>query len=80
MSKHITLTKDQWSRLKSRLHVDYPPSVLLISWKCREVLGFSVRTYFDYNSNQYICLDFYNEPKRTMFLLKYGEYLDADKG
>lgn len=23
-----------------------------------------------------ICLDFYNEPKRTMFLLKYSEYLE----
>jgi hypothetical protein len=23
-----------------------------------------------------ICLDFYNEPKRTMFMLKYSEYLD----
>ena len=25
---------------------------------------------------QTICLDFYNEPKRTMFMLKYSEYLE----
>jgi hypothetical protein len=25
---------------------------------------------------EYIHLDFYSEPKRTMFLLKYSEYLD----
>ena len=50
----------------------------------RKVLGFVSRTHREWKTdpnfgNRYaedtIHLDFYNEPKRTMFLLKYGEYL-----
>jgi hypothetical protein len=35
------------------------------------------RKFHRENIHEYVtCLDFYNEPKRTMFLLKYSEYLD----
>lgn len=75
-----------WERLRAKLKNDYPPSILLVSWKCRKILGFTVRTYRYYKedksgSGQYLSdvrLDFYNEPQRTMFLLKYGDYIDRN--
>jgi hypothetical protein len=83
MSKPITLSPSQWEKLKIRLTNDYSPSTLLISYKMKEKLGFSVRTHQWYVENRgyqsQICLDFYNEPKRTMFLLKYSEYLEPEK-
>jgi hypothetical protein len=57
----------------------------------KSVLGFTSRTHQEWIDQEVdvkdiryntkypittICLDFYNEPKRTMFLLKYSEYLD----
>jgi len=107
MSKPIVLTPSQWRKLKGRLDNDYGRSTMMISWKMKEVLGFTVREHSGYrprtarelddydrsdniwhetekdrkfhreNIHEYVtCLDFYNEPKRTMFLLKYSEYLD----
>lgn len=80
MSKSIALTEEQWCKLKNRLTNDYTPSVMLIRSKMRSVLGFTDREHTTWDvrkgySNT-IHLDFFNEPKRTMFLLKYGEYID----
>lgn len=82
MSKPIILSHQAWDKLKAQLHLDYPRSVVMISYKMKEVLGFSVREYVDWDSkiNRYvndIRLDFYNESKRTMFLLKYSDYLQG---
>lgn len=84
LSKHITLTDKQWAKLYNRLAQDHHSSVLLIREKMKVVLGFTVRRHNEWvkDSSGYpdlrdtICLDFYNEPKRTMFLLKYGEFLN----
>ena len=79
MSKPVILATDKWINLQGRLQKDYPASVMMISWKCKEVLGFTVRTHNTFVNSRYVTdvrLDFYNEPKRTMFLLKYGEYVD----
>lgn len=83
MTKPIVLSTGKWIRLKSRLLEDYPTSVVLIRQRSREVLGFVAREYEEWNTdnghwgmNRDVRLDFYNEPKRTMFLLKYSEYLD----
>jgi hypothetical protein len=79
------MSEVQWNRLRERLLQDYPKSVLLLSWKTREILGFTVRSHewweldqetYKNRPKQHICLDFYNEPKRTMFMLKYSEYLE----
>lgn len=76
----ITLKPAQWEKLKNRLQNDYSPSVILIRDKMRKTLGFVDREHrwwterIGYQTQ--ICLDFYDEPKRTMFLLKYSEYLD----
>lgn len=84
MTKPIVLTEAAWAKLHRRLAQDNHSSVMLIREKMKMVLGFTVRRHREWaddsNFGKYpvetICLDFYNEPKRTMFLLKYGEYLE----
>jgi len=80
LSKPIILTEQNWSKLRFRLREDYGNSVMLIRSRMREKLGFVDRehTWWDPGAGYItqICLDFYNEPKRTMFMLKYSEYLD----
>ena len=70
--------------LHMKLAKDYPASVILIREKMKSVLGCTVRKHREWMKdpnfgNRYpvytICLDFYNEPKRIMFLLKYSEFL-----
>lgn len=80
MSKPITMSEAQWEHLRAQLTKDHKPSVMLLSYRTKEVLGFTVRTHvwYDEPTRRYkdcVCLDFYNEPKRTMFLLRYSEYL-----
>lgn len=85
MSKPITLSMKAWANLYQKLGKDNPASVILIREKMKAVLGFTVRRHQEWimgpggDDGMYpketICLDFYNEPKRTMFLLKYSEYI-----
>lgn len=81
MSKPIVLKEHQWNKLRERLKKDYNPSVILIRDKMRKTLGFVDRAHRYYTEQDgftfQICLDFYDEPKRTMFILKYSEYLDS---
>lgn len=83
MSKPIVLSTAQWTTLKQRMKKDYPASVFLLRTKMKDTLGFVVREYEEWNvdsgmwsRNRDVRLDFYNEPKRTMFILKYSEYLE----
>ena len=91
MSKPIILSEAAWLKIYNHIARNYPPSVLLVRNKMREVLGFTSRTHEEwfehdvdrrdvsYNTKycvKRIHLDFYSEPKRTMFLLKYSEHLD----
>lgn len=91
MSKPIILSEAAWLKIYNHIAQNYPPSVLLVRNKMREVLGFTSRKHeewFEHDvdrrdvsySTKYcvnrIHLDFYSEPKRTMFLLKYSEHLD----
>jgi hypothetical protein len=79
-----------WDTIRKALANDYPSSVLLIHNRMKEVLGFTTRTHEEwfehdvkrrnvgYNTKycvKTIHLDFYNEPKRTMFLLKYSDII-----
>lgn len=81
MSKPIVLSKDRWYKLKNRLTNDYSPSVMMLSYRTKDKLGFTVREHRSWTEQTGymvdIRLDFYDEPKRTMFLLKYSEYLDG---
>jgi hypothetical protein len=86
VSKPIVLTEAQWRPLHQQIARDYPASVLLIQDRTRAVLGFTVRHYREWvkdtghdgygNYQETIRLDFYDEKKRLMFLLKYTEFLE----
>jgi hypothetical protein len=80
----LKLTIDQWQRIRTDLHTEHPKSVFMLKNKMRAVLGFTVREHNEWipklsggYSDHSICLDFYNERKYTMFLLKYSEYLNG---
>jgi hypothetical protein len=89
MTKPVVLTESQWAEIYDLIAKTYPPSVLLIRNKMKEVLGFTVRRHaewvrYDGEDHEFvprhlykelICLDFYNEPKRTMFLLRYSDII-----
>lgn len=78
--KSIKLTKKQWSKILQALHEEYPTSVLAIRSRMRVKLGFTPRNHQGFIDGMFedaVYLDFYSEQKRTMFLLKFGEYLDA---
>jgi hypothetical protein len=89
MSKPIVLGKSQWEKIYAEIKQDYPLSTVLIRSRMRETLGFSLREHSEWtppNGNDYyghhsvtMRLDFYDEPKRLMFLLKYGEFLEKNK-
>lgn len=77
INRSVKLTEKQWERLHKRLKEDHPLSVVAIRDKMRRVLGFTTRTdrtvdYWD----PIIHLDFYDEKMKTMFLLRYGDYLE----
>ena len=93
MSKSIVLDKITWDKLHTQLKQDYPLSTLLIRSRMRETLGFTPREHVEWFDSKVeigsgydtrwrvtnIHLDFYDEPKRLMFLLKYGEFLEKNK-
>jgi hypothetical protein len=83
MSRPVRLTESQWMKIYHNIAANYPHSVLLIRDKMRSVLGFTSRTHHWHDPvsgyRSCIMLDFYDEPKRTMFLLKYGDYLQDDQ-
>jgi len=74
MNKSVKLRPQNWNKISEKLRQDYPLSVLAISWKTKEVLGFSVRSEFDV-----VHLDFVDEKKKTLFLLKYSDYVIRPK-
>ena len=91
MSKPLILSMKSWNTIYHLIAKEYPPSVLLIREKMKNVLGFTPGTHeewfdvaVDIKNIRYttkfqitnVHLDFYNDPKRTMFLLKYSEYLE----
>ena len=91
MSKSLVLTEEQWLKIYNQIAKEYPPSVLLIREKMKSVLGFTSRTHEEFIDHEVdigsdinykarwrltsIHLDFYNESKRTMFMLKYSDFI-----
>ena len=80
----IKLTINQWLPILDRIKEEYPIAVWAISWKQREVLGFTVRNYREYpdegkkSGQQYwgrpeegVYLDFWNDAQETFFSMKY---------
>jgi hypothetical protein len=90
-SKPVVISKKNWNKIKDQIAKNYPPSVLLLRHSMRKVLGFTVREHERWVDNDVeerdieygtkyriteIHLDFYDNPKRTMFLLKYSDFLN----
>ncbi len=85
--KALVLTEAEWKTIRGEIDKNHPRSVTMVRWKMREVLGFTPREHeewvvFDRTGirerrtlKKTVHLDFYNEPKRTMFLLKYGDWI-----
>jgi len=89
MSKPIKLKEKTWDKLYARLKEDYKskPSTILVRSRMRNILGFTQRHYRAFHDidtetgvyfkESYVALDFYDDKKYTMFLLKYGSFLDG---
>ena len=84
-AKTFILATNSWEKLRKEIVKDYGMSTVLISWKLKETLGFTVRehTYVSSDSDGSwdrftdIRLDFWDEPLQTMFLLKYSDFIDS---
>ena len=72
----LVLTEKKWNAIYNLIRKEHGDSVILISWKLKDTLGFTVRRHRDYNPiNGHmvddIRLDFYDEPSITFFQLIY---------
>lgn len=88
--KPIVLSEQTWDKLRQHLTATHPKSVMMMRSKMREVLGFTPRLYMvwvnepnryggmGYRRREYH-LDFFDEAKQTMFLLKYTDWIHDDK-
>lgn len=81
MKHTLTLSVRNWQILQERIIEDYGRATLLISWCLKNRLGFTVRNHTDYDQDGWqfitIRLDFYDEQLQTVFLLRYGEYINT---
>ena len=73
----ITLQRHQWVKIKEQLKEEYKetPSVMLFRMKMKTVLGFTIREnnywHEDVNVRHTVYLDFFDDQKETLFILKY---------
>ena len=72
----LIFTERQWNKVYHRIRDDYGDAVILISWRLKQELGFTVRRHRDYDPvnghmREDIRLDFYDEAKMVFFKLKY---------
>ena len=93
MSKSIKISESQWLLLRAQLKKEHPPSVMLTREKMRRVLGFTTRShrewkvedgpggmYDGHGQYQYtMFLDFFDEKKKTFFLLRYGNFISTEE-
>ena len=81
--KPIVLSEQTWAKLRFHLMETQPRSVMLTRWKMREVLGFTDRLHTErinkHDRESYlkrqVHLDFFDESKKTFFLLKYTDWI-----
>jgi hypothetical protein len=90
--KHLTLTPQHWDSVLMKIKDEYNPSVYLIRERMQKTLGFTVRRHQewidrsqtpgdDLDSGYYlesVHLDFYDDAKKTWFLLKYSDIINSD--
>ena len=77
--KPVKVSQKNWIAIKKELSEEYPRSVLLLRSKMKKVLGFTVRDeetrYISFNP---VTIDFFDETKQTLFLLKFAEFISSD--
>ena len=85
MKHTIILSPRRWQLLQEQILEDYGRTTLLISWRLKATLGFTVREHYYYehvdgflDRMNDIRLDFYDEQLQTVFLLKYSEFVNAE--
>jgi hypothetical protein len=91
--KPVVLEPRVWRHLRDELYKEHPKSVFLLRHRMKDRLGFMVREHrnwvekpstpgddlnFGYYQDQ-VHLDFYSEHKRTMFLLKWAEFINRSE-
>jgi hypothetical protein len=80
--KHIELSHAEWYKIRDRIREDFGDSMVILSFKMKRELGFTVREHKAYDPfdpmhllrNSYqtmICVDFYTEQAKVWFTLKY---------
>lgn len=78
----LKLTLNEWQKILIEIAKHHPRSVWMVRPKMRRVLGFTPREHREWIDDEYrhsVHLDFYDESQRTMFLLKYSEFIDNKK-
>lgn len=80
--KALRLTLNEWQKINIEIAKHYPRSVWMVRTKMRKVLGFMPREHREWNEERgyrtMMHLDFYDENQRTMFLLKYGDFIGKE--
>ena len=72
----LTLSEGKWHEIYNLIRKEYGDITVLVSWRLRDTLGFTVRRHSYYVSEKGftftdIRLDFYNDAAATFFQLKY---------
>ena len=83
MAKTLTLSFDAWRKLQEKIIEDYGRTTMLISWRLKSTLGFTVREHVDYTQDNWadrntIRLDFWDDQLQTLFLLKYSDFISTE--
>jgi hypothetical protein len=84
--KALKISLNQWQKILVEISKHHPRSVWMVRPKMRRVLGFTPREHTEWiedgdigsKHTKTIHLDFYDESKRTMFMLKYSDFINAD--
>lgn len=82
MTKPVEISHKSWEKLKVRLKEDYPLSAVITRSGMKKYMGVTVRDYRDFDNETLkykkncIMLDFYDDKKRTYFLMKYSGYFN----
>ena len=71
----LTLDESTWNRIYHQIIQDYGQTTVILSWRLRETLGFTVRRHQQWldrnNLHRDIRLDFDSEAQAVFFQLKY---------
>lgn len=87
MTTATRLTHSQWAKIREQIKAQHGLGTVLVRGHMKEVMGFTTREHV-YWSNRGIAsgkprqvteihLDWYSEPKRTMFLLQYSDVITS---